>query len=328
MQKTLVGGLLFLSIIIFGTEGYVIIEECSFLDGLFMTMITITTVGFSEVIPLSPNGKLFTILLIVLGVGFVMFIFGKITEAVVEGGLRRVYGRINMNKKVAKLENHYIVCGFGRIGRVICKLLHEDNRPFVVIDNDEKEIKIIEEQKYRFLEGEAANDDILIRAGLKKAKGLIAVVSSDADNIFIVLSARGLNKDLFIMARSSGTEGLETKLLRAGADKVISPYYIGGCRMAQHLLRPTVTDFIDLTVHGGELGLRLEEVVVNSNSKAVNKSLMDSGIRKNFDLIVVAIKRIKGDMIFNPNPHTKIKIGDTLVLLGQYEKIKEFEKEI
>ena len=328
MKKTLVGGLLFLSIIIFGTEGYVIIEGCSFLDGLFMTMITITTVGFSEVIPLSPNGKLFTMLLIVLGVGFVMFIFGKITEAVVEGGVRAVYGRMHMNKKVAKLKNHYIVCGFGRIGRVICKLLHEDNRPFVVIDNDPKEIKIIEEQGYRFLEGEAANDEILIRAGLKKAKGLIAVVSSDADNVFIVLSARGLNADLFIMARSSGTEGVETKLLRAGADKVISPYYIGGCRMAQLLLRPTVTDFIDLTVHGGELGLRLEELLVHGNSQIVNKSLIDSGIRKNFDLIVVAIKRIKGDMIFNPNPNTKIKDGDTLVLLGQYEKIKELEKEI
>ena len=328
MKKTLVGGLLFLSIIIFGTEGYVIIEGCSFLDGLFMTMITITTVGFSEVIPLSPNGKLFTMLLIVLGVGFVMFVFGKITEAVVEGGLGAVYGRMHMNKKVAKLKNHYIVCGFGRIGRVICKLLHEDNRPFVVIDNDPKEIKIIEEQGYRFLEGEAANDEILIRAGLKKAKGLIAVVSSDADNVFIVLSARGLNADLFIMARSSGIEGVETKLLRAGADKVISPYYIGGCRMAQLLLRPTVTDFIDLTVHGGELGLRLEELVVHNNSQIVDKSLMDSGIRKNYDLIVVAIKRIKGDMIFNPNPHTKIKDGDTLVLLGQYEKIKELEKEI
>ncbi len=328
MKKTLVGGLLFLSIILFGTLGYFVIEGCSLLDGLFMTMITITTVGFSEVIPLSPNGKLFTMVLILLGVGFVMFVFGKITEAVVEGGLQMVYGRMHMNKKVAQLKNHYIVCGFGRIGRVICKLLHEDNSLFVVIDNDPKEIKMIEEQGYLFLEGEAANDEILIRAGLKKAKGLIAVVSSDADNVFIVLSARGLNADLFIMARSSGTEGLETKLLRAGADKVISPYYIGGCRMAQLLLRPTVTDFIDLTVHGGELGLRLEELVVHSNSQIVDNSLMDSGIRRNFDLIVVAIKRSKGDMIFNPNPHTKIKTGDTLVLLGQYEKIKELEKEI
>ena len=328
MKKTLVVGLLFLSIILFGTSGYVIIEECSFLDGLFMTVITITTVGFSEVIPLSPIGKIFTIVLIVLGVGFVMFLFGKITEAVVEGGLRTVYGRMNMNKKVTKLKNHYIVCGFGRIGRVICKLLNDDNRPFVVIEHDPKEIKTIEEQGYLFLEGEAASDEILIRAGLKKAKGLIAVVSSDADNVFIVLSARGLNADLFIMARSSGIEGVETKLLRAGADKVISPYYIGGCRMAQLLLRPTVTDFIDLTVHGGELGLRLEELVVHNNSQIVDKSLMDSGIRKNYDLIVVAIKRIKGDMIFNPNPHTKIKDGDTLVLLGQYEKIKELEKEI
>lgn len=327
-NKVILGTLLFLGLVFFGTFGYMDIERSTFVDGLYMTMITITTVGYGEVFPLSQEGKLFTIILLMLGVGLVMFFLSKITEAVVEGGLRAVYGRIKMNQQVSRLTNHYIVCGFGRIGRVICKLFKENNYPFVVLDNSPEEIKNLAELEYLFVEGEAANDDLLEKAGVKKAKGLIAVVSSDADNVFIVLSARGLNTNLFIMARSSGVEGVETKLLRAGADKVISPYYIGGCRMAQLVLRPTVTDFIDLTVHGGELGLRLEELDVPENSQSVNKNLIDSGIRKNFDLIVVAIKRAAGEMIFNPHPKTKILAGDTLVVLGEYEKIMEFEKDI
>ena len=179
---------------------------------------------------------------------------------------------------------------------------------------------------YLFLEGEASNDDMLLKAGVNKASGLIAVVSSDADNVYIVLSARGLNPDLYIMARSSGVEGVEIKLLRAGANKVLSPYYIGATRMAHHVLRPTVTDFIDLTVHGGELGLRLEEMRVSENGKMTNKTVMDSNIRRDFDLIVVAIKRSQGEMQFNPNLSTVILSGDTLVVLGEYDKIKQLEK--
>ena len=328
MNKFIVFALVFALIVFVGTSGYVMIEGYSILDGLYMTIITITTVGYREVGRLSDSGKIFTIGLIITGVGFAMFVFGKLAETVVEGGIQAVYGRINMNKKLARLDNHYIVCGFGRIGRVICKLLAENQRPFVVVDNNPQEIKTLKEYGYLFYEGEASDDNVLIKVGVKKANGLIAVVSSDADNVFISLSARGLNKDLFIMARSSGADGVEIKLLHAGADKVISPYYIGGCRMAQLVLRPTVTDFIDLTVQGGELGLRLEEIEVPPHGKSVNKNLMDSEIRKNYDLIVVAIKRVKGDMLFNPNPHTRIMAGDILVVLGEYEKIMELEKHI
>ncbi len=328
MNKIIIYALVFVAILVFGTGGYVVIEGFSFLDSLYMTVITVTTVGYREVGDLSSTGKIFTIGLIFAGVGFAMFVFGKVAEAVIEGGIKAAYGKINMNNKIARLQNHYIVCGFGRIGRVICKLLEEHKRPFVVIDNNSQEIKNLKECGYLFFEGEASDDDVLIKVGVKKANALIAVVSSDADNVYISLSARGLNKDLFILARSSGAEGVEIKLLHAGADKVISPYYIGGCRMAQLVLRPTVTDFIDLTVQGGELGLRLEELEVPPDGKSVNKSLMDSEIRKNYDLIVVAIKRLKGDMLFNPSPHTKIMAGDTLVVLGEYEKIMELEKEI
>lgn len=327
MNKTLLTALLLTGVLLFGSSGYMLIEDSTFLDGLYMTMITISTVGYGEIVHLSPAGQYFTMVLILSGVGLVMFIFGEMTRVIVEGGLQSVYGRMQMKKKVAELRKHYIICGFGRIGKVITKLLHEDGKPFVVIDNDPTELDRLTELGYLFLEGEASDDELLMKAGVREAQALIAVVSSDADNVYTSLSARGLNPNLFIMARSSGESGVEIKLLRAGADKVISPYYIGACRMAMHVLRPTVTDFIDLTVHGGELGLRLEELTVSEKASWVNKSLIDSKIRKNFDLIVVAIKRGgEGEMLFNPNPETTIMAGDTLVVLGEYTKIKELEK--
>jgi voltage-gated potassium channel len=315
-------------ILLFGTGGFVAIEKSSFLDGLYMTVITITTVGFDEHVALSDAGRVFTIFLIFLGGGFVLYAFGIVTETIVEGGLRTVIRRKKMERELKNLQNHFIVCGFGRIGKVICKILTENHRPFLVIENKEEEIKLLEELGYLFLEGDASDDELLKKALIDKARGLIAVVSSDADNVYIILSAKGLRPDLFVLARTSGSEGAETKLLRAGADKVISPYYIGATRMAQMVVRPTVIDFIDLTVHAGELGLRLEELSVSDEAYIVDKSLHKSNIRQEFDLIVVAIKRNQGDMLFNPNMKTTILAGDTLVVLGEHENIKAFEKKL
>lgn len=298
------------------------------MDGLFMTVITITTVGYQEEVQLSPPGKLFTMVLIFFGVGFVLYVFGKVTEIVVEGGIRNILDKINHKKKVANLKNHFIVCGFGRIGRVICKILHENNRPFIVIEHNPEEVPLISDLGYLVLEGEGSDDEVLVKAGVEKAKGLIAVAASDAANVYIALSARGLNPDLFIMARSSGEDGAETKLLRAGADKVISPYFIGACRMAQSIVRPTVIDFIDLTVGAGQLGLRMEELTLSKDAKYANIPLQESGIRQKYDLIVVAIKRNDGTMLFNPNPKTVTLPGDTLIVLGEHKDIKEFEKEL
>ena len=181
---------------------------------------------------------------------------------------------------------------------------------------------------YLVLEGDSTNDDMLKRANVLDAKALIAVTSSDADNVYVILSAKGLKPDIYILARSSGKKGAETKLLRAGANKVFSPYEIGARRMAQSLMRPTVIDFIDLTVHEGELGLRLEELQVSDKATFVNKTLMDSGIRSEHDLIVVAIKRQKGEMLFNPNPNTVILTGDILVVLGEHLNIQGLEKKL
>ncbi|MDH5299259.1 MAG: potassium channel protein [Desulfobulbaceae bacterium] len=330
MKKILVSTILLIAILVFGTAGYMLFEGAQLLDGLYMTVITITTVGYGEMVPLHTWGKIFTMVLILVGAGFVLYLFSEITEAMVQGGLERIFGRGNMEKKVAGLKNHYIVCGFGRIGRVICKILKENNRPFVVIEKGAAELQKLHDLGYLALEGEASADEMLLKAGIREAKGLIAVVTSDADNVYISLTARGLNPGLYIMARSSGEEGAETKLLRAGANKVISPYYIGACRMAQQVVRPTVIDFIDLAVNTStqELGLRLEELLVSGKAKIVNMSLQNTGIRKKYDLIVVAIKREQGEMMFNPSPQTMILPGDILVVLGEQEHIKGLEQEL
>lgn len=328
MKKIFAGSLILLFILVIGTSGYMLLEDISFTDAIFMTVISITTVGFKEVFPLSDTSKFFTIFLIFGGVGLFLYIVSMITEVMVEGGLQSFLGRRNMEKRLAGIKGHYIVCGFGRIGKVISKILHENNRSFIIIENDPDEIKAIDELGYLVLSGDATNDDILIKAHIDQAKSLIAVTSSDADNVYIILSAKGLNPDIYILARSSGKLGAETKLLRAGADKVISPYDIGARRMAQSIIRPTVIDFIDLTVHHGELGLRLEELRVSENAAFVNKTLMDSGIRQEHDLIVVAIKREKGEMLFNPNPSTEILAGDILVVLGEHANIHGLEKKL
>ncbi len=317
----------FLGLLGFGTGGFMLITRAPFFDALYMTVITISTVGFTEVMPLGTGGRIFTIILILVGVGFVLYLFSRITEAIIEGGLQATLGRLKMKKKVARLSDHYIVCGFGRIGRVICKLLRDNHKPFVVIEKKAAMIQEIIDLGYMALEGEASDDDTLLAAGIERARGLVAVVSNDADTVYISLTARGIRPELFIIARSSGTEGAEKKLLRAGANRVFSPYEIGATRMAQEVVRPTVVDFVDLAVQGGELGLRLEELLVSENAACVGKNLIKSGIRSDHNLIVVAIKTFKGEMLFNPTPTAIINAGDILIVLGAVGDIENLAAE-
>jgi len=328
MRELLYIALFYVFILLAGTTGYMVFEDFGFWNSIYLTAMTITTVGYGDIVPLHPLGKVFTVFLVFAGVGFVLYAFGRLAETMIEGGLRNILERRKMNKKVAQLRNHYIVCGYGRIGKVICQVLKENKRPFVVIEKDEEEIRSIEAEGYLELAGEASDDETLIKAGIKEARGLIAVVSSDADNVFISLTARGLNPGLFILARSSGAPGSDTKLMRAGASKVISPYYIGARRMAQLIVRPTVIDFIDLTMYAGELGLRMEEMRVSKDASFANKNLMESGIRKKHDIIVVAIKRAGEGMIFNPKPDTMILPDDILIVLGDHGQITALEKEV
>lgn len=310
-----------LALLLAGPLGYKLLEGMSFLEGLYLTAITITTVGYGDLAPVTAAGRLFTILLIFSGVGYVMYLFSQITETMVEGGLHQIVAKRRMQKKVTKLHDHYIICGFGRIGQEICSLLKENNRPFVVIESNEAVIETLDRLGYAEMRGDASDDDILLAAGIKQAKGLVTAVSSDEKNVYITLTARGLNQKLFILARSSGLPGAVKKLERAGASRVISPYSIGARRMAQLIVRPTVVDFLDLATQAGDLGLRMEELVVGEQAHCVGKTLIETGVRKKYGIIVVAIKRAELPMIFNPGSETKIMAGDILIVLGESSHI-------
>lgn len=310
-----------LALLLTGPLGYKLLEGMSFIEGLYLTAITITTVGYGDIAPVTTAGRLFTILLIFSGVGYVMYLFSQITETMVEGGLHHIVAKRRMQKKVTKLHDHYIICGFGRIGQEICSILKENNRPFVVIESDEAVIETLDRLGYAEMKGDASDDDILLAAGIKQAKGLVTAVSSDEKNVYITLTARGLNAKLFILARSSGLPGAAKKLERAGASRVISPYSIGARRMAQLIVRPTVVDFVDLAMQAGDLGLRMEELVVGEQAHCVGKTLIETGVRKKYGIIVVAIKRADLPMIFNPGSETKIMAGDILIVLGESSHI-------
>lgn len=328
VRKIIIIAVIFVLLVLTGTFGYMYFENTGFWMGMYLTIITVFTVGYGDIVPIHPSGRIFTVFLVITSVAFVFYTFTKITETMIEGELRGLYKRRRMNKEIARLRDHYIVCGFGRIGKEICKILKEHQRPFLVIEKDEEEINTLQELGYLRLQGDAAADEILQAAGIDRAKGLVSVVASDADNLFITLTARGLNSHLFIMARSSGGHGVQTKLKRAGATKVISPYSIGARRMAHLIVRPTVTDFIDLTMRAGELDLMMEELQVGATSHLNGKNLIESEIRKKYDVIVVAIKRQDGTMLFNPKPDSVILSGDILIVLGATDHILGLAKEM
>ena len=299
-----------------GTVGFVTIEHWRFLDALYMTIITLGTVGFKEVHDLSDTGKIFTIWLIVVGVSVLGYIVGSLAQIMFEGQIQRVIGRKKVEKKIEALHNHYIVCGFGRIGSLICREFFSGKLPFVVVEKDPESIEKLDEEGYLHMKGDATQDETLLKAGIKRAKGLISVVASDSENVYITLTARGLNPDLFILARSS-ENGSDIKLKRAGASKVISPYVIGGSRMAQSILRPNVVDFIEIATGSDHLDLQMEEIAIPSHSVFAGETLVSSGFRKETGVIIIGIKKSHGRMVFNPHSQAKIEAGDTLIVLGE-----------
>ncbi|MBU1140836.1 MAG: potassium channel protein [Proteobacteria bacterium] len=318
--------LVFLGILLTGTVGNMYFEHNNFIDALYMTVITVSTVGYGDMVPVQPAGKIFTVLLVLGGVGYVMYIFSKLMEAMVEGGLREILGKRKMAKELARLKNHYIICGYGRIGKVICETLYENEKNFVVIESNPEEMQTIIGNGFYGIEGEASEDDILVQAGIHQAAGLIAVVSTDADNVFITLTARGLNPGIDILARSSGATGSERKLKRAGANRVISPYSIGGKRMAHAVVRPNVINFLEMTMQVDEYNLQMEEMPVSDNAELQGKTLMESNIRNDFNIIVIGIKRRDGTMLFNPRPDTLILARDILIVLGKKAQIASLKK--
>lgn len=313
------------TVIVAGMIGYTLIEGWPLFDSLYMTVITLATVGFKEVHDLSPQGKAFTIVLIIFGVGVITYAAGSVIQFMVEGQLRQVVGRRKMEKQIAKLKDHYIICGFGRIGQLICKEFQARPVPFVVVEKNPHLCERLAREGGLFVQGNATDDETLQAAGIERARGLITAVTSDTDNVYITLTARGLNPNLFILARA-GEEGAEVKLMRAGASKVISPYTIGAARMAHAILRPSVVDFIDLATTRENLALQLEEIEVSANSSLVGKNLINSGVRQAMGIIIVAIKQPDGHMLFNPAPATEISAGSVLIILGERPAITQLEQ--
>jgi voltage-gated potassium channel len=301
-----------------------LIEGWSAFDALYMTVTTVTTVGYSEVRPLSPAGRAFTIVLILTGVGTLFYVLGSLVRFALEGELQYVFGKYRSGGKVKTLRDHYIVCGYGRMGKHICKELGARPVSLVVVDKNPDVIAAAHGDGFIALEGDATQDSILVQAGIERAKGLVSVVNTDAENLYIVLTARGLNKELYIVARA-GEEGSEQKLMRAGANRVSSPYLIGGMQVAQVLLRPAVVDFLDLATKSEHLDLQIEEITIQRGSQFDGKTPCQCGLDQDRGLMVVGVKRRSGHLEFNPGPEVTLVHGDTLIVLGQPQSLKRLD---
>jgi len=316
---------LLLLIICIGTLGYIMIEGMTVLDSLYMVTITIFTVGFREVKPLSPFGQFFTILIICGGVGTAIYAFTKIGEIVYEGGINKFWRSRRMENRLKKIKDHYIICGCGRMGQIVCERLEEEKIPYVIIDSNEETIEALKETcDCIAVIGDASNEEVLLEAGIKRAKAVAALLPSDADNLYLVLTVRLLNPSIFILSKALEEEG-EKKILQIGANKVVSPYKLSGHKLAQGLIRPTLVDFIDLIIRRQELSLSMEEFVVKKNSKIADQTLIGCDVRKKTNVIVVAFKKPGENIVFNPAPDIRIDTGDTLLVLGDERGISEFE---
>ena len=309
-------------VILGGTLSYTFVEGWSFSDSLYMTLITLSTVGFGEVHPLSMEGRIVTLVVILCGVGIGAFAIGTITEMILEGRIREILGRRKLEKQLQNLKDHFIICGYGMIGSVICDEVEKSKRSFVVIEKKEELAREIEKKGYLYILGDATDDEVLLRAGIKTARSLISAITSDADNVFITLTAKELNPKIFIVSRASDAVG-ERRLRRAGANKVVSPDRLGGYRMAQAVLRPAVVEFVELTHCVQDIELTIDEVEVQKGSRVADATLKESGIREKTGMVIVAIEKASGEMDFNPSAGAKIEAGDRLVTIGSADQLKD-----
>ena len=317
--------LLAVFLVAIGTAGYMVIEGWTIMDSLYMTVITLSTIGYGEVNPVSQPGRMFTLVLIVMGVGFFLYVIGNVVQFLVEGRIRLILGRHKLDKQISRLNNHYIVCGYGRMGRAFCRYLIQKGLKFVVIEKNEDRIPVMNTDHVLYIAGEATIEENLLTAGIKRASNLIATLGTDADNVFLVLLAKGLNPEVYVVARASQNAS-KKPLDTAGADVVVSPFDIGARRMAHAILRPNVIRFLEFAFADESTDFHIEEISVAESSKLVNVTLQESGIRQSYNLIILSIIKKDGEMLFNPSAGTALGAGEKVIAVGSFNSLRRLEE--
>lgn len=317
--------LLLLAVIAAGTSGYVVIEGWSVWDALYMTVTTVATVGFREVHPLSRAGQIFTLGLIVVGVSTALYAFSAMAAVVLEGGLKQYIEQWRDTRMIKNLSDHYVICGYGRIGAIVASEFTRQQTPFVIVDRDAGKVAEATQRGHLAVEGDASHEETLKRLGLDRARGLVAAVGTDAENVYAVLTARVLKPDVFIIARAEGEHSI-SKLKKAGADRVISPYRIGAVQIAQTALRPAVVDFVEIATSSDNLELSLEEIRIDKTSSLAGRPLSQIIQRDKMNVVVVGVQHAHGRMEFNPLASTVIEAGDHLIVLGSAQTLKDLER--
>ncbi len=318
------GAALMLFWVVLGTLVYSSLDEWSLLDGFYMTIITISTVGFHEIYPLSPLLRLFTIFLIMAGLTTLLYTLTRVGQTVFEGELLDVLGRRSMKRDIATLKNHFIVCGFGKVGRPVAEGLAREGVPFCIVESEADLEPALREKGFLYVLGDATDEHVLEHVGLERANTLLALLSSDADNLYLTMAARDANPEIKIIARAYDQAG-EMRIKRGGADEVISPTRIAGLRVLQAAVNPTALEFMEIVTQHEALQLSLADIEVSEDSTLQDLSIAEAGIRSRFGVIVVAIKSVDGDTVFNPDPAKQITAGDTLVVLGEDLDIAELQ---
>lgn len=330
--RLLITLLLLVALTALGTLGYAAIEGATLWDSLYMAAITLTAVGYDEVIPLSQSGRLFTMGLLIGGLAWMGLWFALITSFIVELDLRQVFWKRRIMKSIEEMSEHIVICGAGRSGRQIAEELSAMGRPFVVIEQDPSQVEAFREldPAGTVLAGNATMDRTLEEAGVERASGLISCLSHDTDNLFVCLSARHLNPDMVIVARAQD-ESTIPKMYRAGADHVVSPMVTGAIQMASVVLRPTVLSFLDVATQSSEISLRLEEATVGKKSRFAGGTLKSARIPQETGLLVVAVRKLNGDggkdqeagFLFNPSGDTTLEPGDEVIVLGRTDQVED-----
>ena len=307
-----------------GTVGFTVIERWPPFDAFYMTLTTMTTVGYMEVHPLSTAGRVFNSFLIFFGVATIFIAIGAMTQTIIEIEFGDVIGKRRSKRMIDKLTGHFIICGFGRVGRGAAAELQRAGVPFVVVDMSPERAERAAVSGMLSVVADSTHDDTLRQVGVERARGLVAALATDADNLFVLLSAKGLNPGIYVATRAA-EEGAEEKMRRAGADAVFAPYAIAGHRLAQSLLRPHVVQFLDFTTKSIGLDVAIEQVRVSEHSEIVSRTIKDMQIRRATGVIVMAVRKREGEMIFNPPAETSIDGGDYLIVMGRPENLRTLE---